>query len=174
VLLMGEHVLREGEAPQPLYQAVIPGLEPRLQSFPPLRSRGLAVDGIQQAPVGTVTVVFMNAVGVSMLLGWNAEVTRRSVQLYHAVVSALLARYQGYVVEMADGLCLVAFQRPEQAIAWALASQAALIDASWPEELLAHALCEPIITTVAVASSAAAVSGCAPQCGELAGGAACR
>jgi class 3 adenylate cyclase len=155
VLLMGEHVLKEGEAAQPLYQAVVPGLEPRLERFPPLRTRELVQDGVQQAPVGTVTVVFMNGIGVSTLLGWNAQVAQQSVQLYHRVVSALLPKYLGYVVEMADGLCLAAFQRPEQAIAWALASQAALIDAAWPEALLEHELCEVITTTVAVSSKQA-------------------
>jgi class 3 adenylate cyclase len=156
ILLMGEHVIKEGEAAQPLYQAVVPGLEPRLQSFPPLRTKEVAVQGVQQAPVGTVAIVFMNATGVSMLLGWNAEVAQQGVQLYHRVVSALLPTYQGYVVEMADGLSLVAFQRPEQAIGWAVASQAALISASWPEELLQHELCEPISTTVAVPSQVSA------------------
>jgi class 3 adenylate cyclase len=54
---------------------------------------------------------------------------------------------------MADGLCLVAFQRPEQAIAWALACQAALMAANWPEELLEHELCEAMTTTLAVSST---------------------
>jgi class 3 adenylate cyclase len=152
VLLMGEHVLKESQMSQPLYQAVVPGLEPRLESFPPLRTKELVQDGVQQAPIGTVTVVFMNATGVSTLLGWNAEVAQQSVQLYHRVVSALLPKYLGYVVELADGLCLAAFQRPEQAIAWALAAQAALIDAAWPEALLENELCEVITTTVAVSS----------------------
>jgi hypothetical protein len=164
VLLMGEHVLKEGEASQPMYQAVVPGLEPRLQSFPPLRTRELVQDGVQQAPVGTVTVVFMNATGVSTLLGWNAEVAQQSVQLYHRVAAALLPKYLGYVVEMADGLCLAAFQRPEQAIAWALASQAALIDAAWPEALLKHELCEVITSTVAVTSTEVAPPNCHTAC----------
>jgi hypothetical protein len=94
VLMMGEHVLKEGQAAQPLYQALIPGLEPRLASFPPLRTKELVVEGVQQAPVGIITVVFMNATGVSTLMSWNAELAEQGVQLYHQVVSALLPKYQ--------------------------------------------------------------------------------
>ena len=91
---MGEHVLKEGQPAQPLYQALVPGLEPRLDSFPPLRTKALVVDGVQQAPVGVISVVFMNATGVSTLLGWNAELAQQGIQLYHKVVSALLPKFQ--------------------------------------------------------------------------------
>ena len=73
-------------------------------------------------------------------------------QVYHSTVSALISKYEGHVVEMVDGLCLVAFLRAENAIAWALASQADLLMAPWPEALLGHELCEPMSATVVLQS----------------------
>jgi hypothetical protein len=52
--------------------------------------------------------------------------------------------------EVVDGLALAVFPRPEDAIKWALAVQSALLAAPWPPELLENALCEPVMTTMAV------------------------
>jgi hypothetical protein len=68
------------------WQVVPRGLEARLQAFPPLRTKQLLVEGVLHAPVGTATIVFMNASSVPLLMGWDAEVTQAAIQ-----VRALLA-----------------------------------------------------------------------------------
>lgn len=44
-----------------------------------------------------------------------------------------------------DGLFLAAFQRPSDAILWALECNEAMIKQDWPEDLLAHELCEELV-----------------------------
>jgi class 3 adenylate cyclase len=116
-----------------------------------------------QAPVGTASIVFMKATGVAMLTAWNSCITKAALALYHATVCELIPRYSGYIVEMAEELSLLAFQRPEAAIGWALAAQAALLAADWPRALLEHELCEPITTTMVAAAAVSQSSPAAPQ-----------
>ena len=106
-----------------------------------------------QAPVGTASIVFMKATGVAMLSAWDAAITKAALQLYHSTVTELVPQYSGYIVEMAEELSLLAFQRPEAAIAWALAARERLLAADWPQELLEHELCEPITTTLVAAAA---------------------
>jgi hypothetical protein len=153
LLAMGEHVLEDGtQAAVPLYQAVVPRLAARLHGFPPLRSRMVAVEGVPAATVGAATIVFMHASGVQTLMAWDMGAARDALRMYHDAVRGALQRYEGYVAELADGLALVVFPRPEGAIRWALEVQRALMAAPWPQRLLEHELCEPVVTAVAIES----------------------
>eukprot|EP00798_Chlamydomonas_sp_ICE-L_P031508 gene31508-6692_t len=57
----------------------------------------------------------------------------------------LREKYQGYLVEAVDGLCLTAFHSPSQAILWALECNVAMNQQVWPRELLSHELCEELV-----------------------------
>jgi class 3 adenylate cyclase len=172
IFAMGEHVLAANQVSVPLYQAIVPGLAARLQSFPPLQSKQLVVEGVLAATVGVATIVFMNASGVQTLMAWDVEVTREALHMYHDKVQRTLQKYGGYVAELADGLALVVFPHPAAAIEWALEVQQRLMAAPWPKKLLEHALCELVVTTVAFESEVRCQRNGACACGVWCG--ACR
>ncbi len=103
--------------------------------------------GALNAPVGQASVAFANLVGASTLLAWDREIAQRAVDLYQQravslLQSTTLLDSNGYVVELAGGFCLAAFQSAASAILWALHLTAELLVADWEEELLQHGLCE--------------------------------
>ncbi|GLI68043.1 hypothetical protein VaNZ11_012366 [Volvox africanus] len=145
VLHMGEHRLREAMANLNLYHALNRTLEGRLAYVGPMSSLLQVDPGVLDAPVGCVTVAFMNVVGAQTLLSWNADVAQQAIKIFHTVVGEELKRRKGYLVEAVDGLFLAAFQRPSDAILWALECNEAMIKQDWPEDLLAHELCEELV-----------------------------
>lgn len=71
-------------------------------------------------------------VGVATLMAWDAGVCRQALGVYQRTAQEQLRRHQGgYLVEAADGLCLVAFTRPSTAIRWALGCVSACLEAEW-------------------------------------------
>ncbi|KXZ55594.1 hypothetical protein GPECTOR_2g1144 [Gonium pectorale] len=145
VLHMGEHRLRESLPNLNLYHALNRTLEGRLAYVGPMSSLLQVDPGVLDAPVGCVTVAFMNVVGAQTLLSWNADVAQQAIKIFHTVVGDELKRRKGYLVEAVDGLFLAAFQRPSDAILWALECNEAMIKQDWPEDLLAHELCEELV-----------------------------
>ncbi|MEW5301527.1 MAG: hypothetical protein WDW36_004384 [Sanguina aurantia] len=101
--------------------------------------------GVLDAPVGSVTVAFQNVVGAQTLLSWNADCAQVALQIFHNLVGEELKKRRGYLVEAVDGLFLAAFQRPADAILWALECNEDMIKQEWPEELLTHELCEELV-----------------------------
>ncbi len=59
--------------------------------------------GVMMAPVGCVTVAFMNVVGTQTLLSWNGDVAQQALKTFHAVVGEQLAKHGGYLVRGARG-----------------------------------------------------------------------
>ena len=51
-----------------------------------------AGQGVLDAPVGYVTIAFMNVVGSQTLLSWNADVAQMALKLFHGVVGEELKR----------------------------------------------------------------------------------
>ncbi|MEW5319057.1 MAG: hypothetical protein WDW38_010233 [Sanguina aurantia] len=100
--------------------------------------------GVLEAPVGEVTFLFMNMVGHKMLCAWNPALMAQATSMYESTVSALLPSFNGYLVELSDGLCFASFPSSRDAIGYALLCKDQLMVQDWPEELLAHALCEEI------------------------------
>eukprot|EP00198_Chlamydomonas_reinhardtii_P006519 XP_001695855.1 predicted protein [Chlamydomonas reinhardtii] len=145
VLHMGEHRLRDTLPNLNLYHALNRTLEGRLAYVGPMTSLLQVDPGVLDAPVGCVTVAFMNVVGAQTLLSWNADVAQQAIKIFHTVVGDELKRRKGYLVEAVDGLFLAAFQRPSDAILWALECNEAMIKQDWPEDLLAHELCEELV-----------------------------
>ncbi len=68
----------------------------------------------------------------------------QSLALYRSIAGELLMALGGYLMEAVDGLVLVAFPRPAQAMRWALALVDACLNADWPSELLEHELGEEV------------------------------
>lgn len=145
VLHVGEHRLRESLPNLNLYHALNRTLEGRLAYVGPTRSICQLDPGVLDAPVGCVTVAFMNVVGAQTLLSWNADVAQQAIKIFHVVVGEELKRLKGYLVEAVDGLFLAAFQRPSDAILWALECNEAMVTQDWPDDLLAHELCEELV-----------------------------
>ena len=67
----------------------------RLPFFSTLRTEKQVSPGILAAPVGKVTIVFMNVVGAQTLLAWNAEVARTALASFHLVVLSQLEALGG-------------------------------------------------------------------------------
>ncbi|KAG2431588.1 hypothetical protein HYH02_013281 [Chlamydomonas schloesseri] len=137
--------------PLPLYSALLPPLAGRLPLLGP------AAAGTLEAPVvGRVAVVFMHAVGHSVLKAWNAAVAGQALAIYGGLAKRLLRELGGYTVELSDGLCLATFSDCYSAAAFALRAKDGLLDADWPLELLEHELGEVVAVESNPATAAVA------------------
>ncbi|KAG1681386.1 hypothetical protein FOA52_007434 [Chlamydomonas sp. UWO 241] len=168
VLHVGDFTLSGGTSPSaPLYYALSRLLEGRLgihlvadgaeeRTLQPVSANGSECvcgpprqldAGVFTAPVGLVTIAFMNVVGAQTLLSWDARVAQPALKRFHSVVSELLREYDGYLIEAVDGLFLASFSSPENAIPWALKCNEAMISVDWGEALLRHELCEELFVS---------------------------
>ncbi len=62
------------------------------------------------------------------------------------MAGGLLGSAPGYLVEGGEGLVLAAFGSPAAAVGWALECMEAMRQEEWEPELLAHELCEEVIS----------------------------
>ena len=102
----------------------------RLLHFPQLKAQALT-PAWYRAPSGTVCISFTFVVGAETLNQWNGKVFRESLQIYEGLAKQWLQSYEGYQVEAADGLLLVAFADPANAIAWGLTLHEEMTKAEW-------------------------------------------
>ena len=102
----------------------------RLLYFPPLKAAAVSCPWYK-APSGVVCISFTFVVGAETLSQWNSKVFREALQIYESSAKELLQQYEGYQVEVADGLLLVAFSDPAAAIAWGLKLHEELSKANW-------------------------------------------
>jgi len=152
-LHMGSHCLDEGDRADPLYQLLPKPLVWRAAHFGPVRSVRTTSWGCLQAPWGDAAVCFMHAVGYSLLEATDKQLARASAAVYQGTAQELLYQAGGYMLESADGLLLVAFNRPARAARWALDAIAACMHADWPEELLMHEVGEVVGVSVPTPAS---------------------
>ena len=61
--------------------------------------------------------------GVETLRAWDAELTGSALAMYEGEVRRQVEQLGGYMVELANGLCLAAFPHPALAVMWALKTQ---------------------------------------------------
>ncbi|MEW5318951.1 MAG: hypothetical protein WDW38_010130 [Sanguina aurantia] len=149
LLHMGEWQSETGAYPEQataLYQALPTTLMPRL-AFLSAKGRGLdqVSNGVVDAPVGRVSILFMHLDGFKMLSAWNPTVMAKVTAIFENTVSALLFKFNGYLVEMCDGLLLATFSSARDAIGYALTAKKQLTLQEWPEELLENGLCTEVI-----------------------------
>ncbi|KXZ46692.1 hypothetical protein GPECTOR_41g656 [Gonium pectorale] len=65
----------------------------------------------------------------------HAEVMDAAVKLHHRVIRGLLVLHNGYESATEGDSFILAFHKPDRALAFALAAQDALLAAEWPSEL---------------------------------------
>ncbi|KAG1651095.1 hypothetical protein FOA52_009209, partial [Chlamydomonas sp. UWO 241] len=146
LLCMGNHQFKDSHDPVCLYQAIARPLVPRLAVFKALRDVEKLQLSVLDAPLGNVTVAFVNVVGMSSLEAWNKGQANRALSVFIALATRLLRQAGGYLVELtSSGLCLAAFQEPVSAVMWGLCLIEVMKYADWDEELLAHELCEKVL-----------------------------
>jgi class 3 adenylate cyclase len=125
---LGEHLLKDLERPERIYQVVADGLAER---FPPLKTV-TEVARRSDVPTGTVTFVATDMYGFRRLL-------RRGSDYYGAVMDEhdrLLRKAfaeKGYVVDVVGDSFLVAFRSPGDAVRAAAAARQALAVGDWPD-----------------------------------------
>ena len=124
---LGEHLLKDLERPERIYQVVAEGLA---EDFPPIRTL-TEVARRSEVPTGTVSFVSTDMVGFRRLL-------RTGIDHYAAVMDEhdrLLRNAfekNGYLVDIVADSFLVAFARPKDAVHAAAAAQQAVALGDWP------------------------------------------
>ncbi|MFL5349221.1 MAG: ATP-binding protein [Hyalangium sp.] len=89
-------------------------------------------------PRGTVSLVFTDIPSASRLWERCASAMGQALELHDEVMRELLERHSGYEVKTQGGAFMLAFTSPVDAVRWCLETQEALLQAPWPEELLAQ------------------------------------
>lgn len=152
VLHLGEHSLPHHELPVNIYGALPSRLRPRLGLVDPVQGGVPLVPGIFSAPLGLVTVVFVNVVGASTLMSWNGSIAHEVLTTFRTRATHLATPLRGYVAESVDGLVLAVFSRPVDGVMWALRTHQVLLSMDWPEELLSYELGEEVTVSTGLDS----------------------
>jgi class 3 adenylate cyclase len=130
---LGEHLLKDLERPERIYQVVAPGLEER---FPPLTSvTELARKAeVAELPTGTVTFLVtdvadytetVRTLGVSGMGPW--------LDRYDEVLLATAGEHRGKVLELVGDSAVIVFARPGDAVVAGVGLVRALEAADWPD-----------------------------------------
>jgi class 3 adenylate cyclase len=131
---LGEHVLKDLERPERIYQVVAPGLE---CEFPPLRSLSALADAGEDGglPTGTVTFLATDLEGHTALVRSNDTATLMSVmESYEDAVRAAVAAAGGTVFEWVGDSCIAVFREAASATVAAVDALHRLEDADWPDD----------------------------------------
>ncbi|GIL79831.1 hypothetical protein Vretifemale_9103 [Volvox reticuliferus] len=147
---LGEYQLTAELPPMDLYLALDRQLLGRLALFGPLSCHMQWSQGAFAAPVHSASMVFTHVVGVQTLLAWNYDLMQDVIETFTKLAQVELQQAGGYLVEHVEGFMLTAFHSPADAILWGLRMQELMLKEDWPEELLAHELCEEVTVTVPV------------------------
>ncbi|GLI68041.1 hypothetical protein VaNZ11_012364 [Volvox africanus] len=147
---LGEYQLTAELPPMDLYLALDRQLLGRLALFGPLSCYMQWSQGAFAAPVHSASMVFTHVVGVQTLLAWNYDLMQDVIETFTKLAQVELQQAGGYLVEHVEGFMLTAFHSPADAILWGLRMQELMLKENWPEELLAHELCEEVTVTVPV------------------------
>lgn len=96
------------------------------------------MSALASAPAGRVVIAFTDVQGSTDL--WEAcpEAMREALATHEEALRRALALHGGYEVKTEGDAFMVAFAEAEGAARWALALQRALLEAPWPEALLAE------------------------------------
>ncbi|KAG2484649.1 hypothetical protein HYH03_016602 [Edaphochlamys debaryana] len=139
-----------GPAPETLsvFWLTSPALSQRLVLVPPPRLKAdlAPLQDVLEAPVGRVSYVVVQVPAASTLLAWNRDVAGEALRLFREAAAAQLREVQGgYLCSSPhEGELCAAFNTASAAVRWAEGLRRQLLDADWPEELLAHELCEVV------------------------------
>ncbi|EFJ46911.1 hypothetical protein VOLCADRAFT_118024, partial [Volvox carteri f. nagariensis] len=73
-----------------------------------------------------------------------------ALRLHHACLRKVLVRHRGYESATEGDSFILAFHKPETALAFAVETQQELLEVNWPPELLANEACAPVYTSAPV------------------------
>ncbi|HYI00251.1 ATP-binding protein [Hyalangium sp.] len=90
-----------------------------------------------EAPSGTVALVFTDIQGSTLMWERSSTVMRSALEIHDRILRSLLVPTSGYEVKTQGDSFMVAFPSVEDALRWCLDVQEVLLDAPWPEALLA-------------------------------------
>jgi class 3 adenylate cyclase len=125
---LGEHLLKDLERPERIYQVVAEGLA---EDFPPIKTvTEIARRG--DVPTGTVSFVSTDMVGFRQLLRMGTDYYAAVMEEHDRLLRGAFEK-EGYVVDVAGDSFLVAFRRPKDAVHAAAAAQQALESGDWPD-----------------------------------------
>jgi class 3 adenylate cyclase len=125
---LGEHLLKDLERPERIYQVVAAGLA---EKFPPLKTVTEVVRR-SDVPTGTVTFVATDMFEYRRLLSRGSDYFAAVMEEHDRLLRNAFAD-GGYVVDVVGDSFLVAFRRPRDAIHAAAAARQALADGDWPD-----------------------------------------
>ena len=126
---LGEHLLKDLERPERIYQVVADGLA---EEFPPLKTVTEAARR-SEIPTGTVTFLATDMVGLSAVLAKGSEFSGAVLDEHDRILHKEFSKL-GYVVDVMGDSFLVAFGRPLDAVRAAIDAQQALGSGDWPED----------------------------------------
>jgi class 3 adenylate cyclase len=125
---LGEHLLKDLERPERIYQVVAAGLA---TDFPPLKTV-TEIARRSEVPSGTVSFVATDMLGYRQLLGRGSDFVGAVMEEHDRLLRQAFAE-TGYVVDVVGDTFLVAFTRAKDAVRAAAAAQQALLSGNWPE-----------------------------------------
>jgi class 3 adenylate cyclase len=126
---LGEHVLKDLERPERIYQVVAEGLA---EEFPPLTTVTEFARG-SEMPTGAVSFVATDMLGYRQLLGRGSELFASIMDEHDRLLHEAFAK-SGYVVNVVGDSFLVAFARPKDAVRAAVDAQRAIASGDWPQD----------------------------------------
>ena len=130
---LGEHLLKDLERPERIYQLRAAGLR---DGFPPLSSLSELVRQAEASrlPVGTVTFLTTDVEGYSALMSrLSTEQLGAWLDCYHDVIQAAVQEHRGDVLESVGDSVVAVFARAGDAVRAGVALAPALDAATWPE-----------------------------------------
>lgn len=131
---LGEHLLKDLERPERVYQVVAAGLEER---FPPLSSITELARKAEAAelPTGTVTFLVTDVADYTeTVLELGAEAMGPWLDRYDAVLTAVIEEHRGKVLEFVGDSAVAVFARPGDGVAAAVRLNEALHSTDWPTQ----------------------------------------
>ena len=88
------------------------------------------------APTGTVTLVFTDIQGSTMLWERFKAAFKDLLDLHNSIIRDVIKQYDGYEVKTEGDAFMIAFNHAKDAVAFCLEAQTSLHKAPWPEILL--------------------------------------
>jgi class 3 adenylate cyclase len=131
---LGEHLLKDLERPERVYQVVADGLEER---FPPLTSITELARKAEAAelPTGTVTFLITDVADYTeTVFELGAAAMGPWLDRYDAVLTAVIEEHRGKMLEFVGDSAVAVFARPGDGVAAAVRLNQALEAADWPTE----------------------------------------
>jgi len=115
----------------------------RIRSIDELATERQVSPGYFQAPQKeSATICFTSVAGIGSLAQDYPEEAKDAVAMLCKCIRTLLAEHGGYECEEHKGDFMVAFTSAKDCVSWATATQAALLQVAWPEEILYHPSCQ--------------------------------